>query len=128
MWFLRNRILLVAAAALLLVAGTALAFWQRRIAQGRERELSQRLEQTEELLSGLSEQIEKQFAQWALTAAEREVAMLLLKGLRLKEIASMRNTSERTVRQQALTIYRKAGLEGRTDLAAFFLETLLQER
>jgi putative tricarboxylic transport membrane protein len=128
MWFLRNRILLVAAAALLLVAGTALAFWQRRIARGRERELSQRLEQTEELLSGLSEQIEKQFAQWALTAAEREVAMLLLKGLRLKEIASMRNTSERTVRQQALTIYRKAGLEGRTDLAAFFLETLLQER
>jgi DNA-binding CsgD family transcriptional regulator len=37
----------------------------------------------------------------------------------------MRSTSERTVRQQALTIYRKAGLDGRTDLAAFFLSRLV---
>jgi DNA-binding NarL/FixJ family response regulator len=49
----------------------------------------------------------------------------MLKGLRHKEIAKIRHTSERTVRQQALAIYRKAGLEGRTDLAAYFLEDLL---
>jgi DNA-binding NarL/FixJ family response regulator len=52
--------------------------------------------------------------------------MLMLKGLRHKEIASLRETSERTVRQQALTIYRKAGLDGRSDLVAFFLDGLLQ--
>jgi DNA-binding NarL/FixJ family response regulator len=51
--------------------------------------------------------------------------LLQLKGLRHKAIAELRQTSERTVRQQALAVYRKSGLGGRTDLAAFFLEDLL---
>ena len=62
---------------------------------------------------------------WSLTPAERDVALLQLKGLRHKEIADLRKTSERTVRQQALAVYRKSGLNGRNDLAAFFLEDLL---
>lgn len=66
-------------------------------------------------------QIEQEFDRWQLTGAERAIAHLMLKGLRLKDIANIRNTSERTVRQQAQVIYRKAGLEGRTDLAAYFL-------
>ena len=37
----------------------------------------------------------------------------------------MRATGEATVRQQARGIYRKAGVEGRHDLAAFFLEDML---
>ena len=37
----------------------------------------------------------------------------------------MRETSERTVRQQSLAVYRKAGLTGRAELSAFFLEDLL---
>jgi DNA-binding NarL/FixJ family response regulator len=45
--------------------------------------------------------------------------------LRHKAIADLRQTSERTVRQQALAVYRKSGLNGRNDLAAFFLEDLL---
>ena len=77
------------------------------------------------MLSSLGEEIDKQFGVWGLTAAEREVALLILKGLRHKEIASARHTSERTVRQQALGVYKKAGLDGRTDLAAFFLEDFL---
>jgi DNA-binding CsgD family transcriptional regulator len=82
-------------------------------------------EEAEDILKGLGEQIDKQFDRWELTAAEREVALLMLKGLRHKEIATIRGTSERTVRQQALTIYKKAHLDGRTDLAAYFLEDLL---
>jgi DNA-binding CsgD family transcriptional regulator len=74
------------------------------------------------LLSEHGERIERQFDAWGLTSAEREVAILLLKGLRHKEIAQLRSTSERTVRHQALAIYKKAGLDGRTDLAAYFLE------
>lgn len=69
--------------------------------------------------------IDRQFERWGLFAAEREVALLLLKGLSHKEVASARETSERTVRQQALAVYRKAGLSGRAELAAFFLEDLL---
>jgi DNA-binding NarL/FixJ family response regulator len=56
------------------------------------------------------------------------VGLLLLKGLSLKEAAEARQTSERTVRQQALAVYRKAGLAGRAELAAFFLEDLLLPR
>ena len=75
---------------------------------------------------GLGEAIDRQFERWELSPAEREVALLLLKGLSHKEAAEVRATSERTVRQQALAVYRKAGLAGRAELAAFFLEDLLQ--
>ena len=70
-------------------------------------------------------QIEREFDRWGLTGAERSVAHLMLKGMRLKGIAAARNTSDRTVRQQAQAIYRKAGLDGRTDLAAYFLDSVL---
>lgn len=137
MWALRNRILLATGGILVLLAGALLVARQRWTAAARERELSRRLAEAEEqsrqrgaetqgLLRGVSEQIDRQFEAWSLTAAEREIALLMLKGLRHKEIASLRGTSERTVRQQALTIYKKAGLDGRTDLTAFFLEDLLQ--
>jgi DNA-binding CsgD family transcriptional regulator len=79
-------------------------------------------------LSGLGVAIEQQFERWSLTAAEKEIALLLLKGLEHKEVAELRNVSETTVRQQARSVYRKAGLSGRHDLAAFFLEDLLAPR
>jgi len=80
---------------------------------------------SQELLRGLGEAIDRQFDRWQLSPAEREVALLLLKGLSHKDVAECRSTSERTVRQQALSVYRKAGLAGRAELAAFFLEDLL---
>ena len=77
------------------------------------------------LLNGLGEAIDAQFTRWSLTDAEREVALLLLKGLSTKEIAAVRAGSERTVREHARAIYSKAGLTGRAALSAFFLEDLL---
>jgi DNA-binding CsgD family transcriptional regulator len=76
-------------------------------------------------LNGLGEAIEAQFSRWNLTEAEREVALLMLKGLSQKEIAQVRAVSERTVREQARAVYAKAGLTGRAALSAFFLEDLL---
>jgi DNA-binding CsgD family transcriptional regulator len=84
--------------------------------------------EAQEHLRGLGVAIDRQFDRWGLSPAEREVALLLLKGLSLKEAAEARQTSERTVRQQALAVYRKAGLAGRAELAAFFLEDLLLPR
>lgn len=78
-----------------------------------------------ELLAGLGAAIDHQFERWGLSPAEREVGLLLLKGLSHHEIADIRGTSERTVRQQARALYKKAGLSGRADLAAYFLEDLL---
>ena len=76
-------------------------------------------------LAGLKAGLDSQFQQWALTGAEREVGLLILKGLNHKEIASVRKTTEATVRQQAQSIYRKAGLPGKTAFSAYFLEDLL---
>ena len=81
--------------------------------------------ETRALLRGLGEAIDRQFARWNLTPAESEIGLLLLKGLSHKEIARVRETSERTVRQQARSLYLKAGLSGRSELSAFFLEDLL---
>mgnify|MGYP002624830503 CR=1 FL=1 len=86
------------------------ALWRQRHAQA---------------LRGLSAAIDQQLEAWSLTPAEKEVALLLLKGLSFKEIADVRGASERTVRQQARGIYAKSGLAGRAELAAFFLEDLL---
>lgn len=68
--------------------------------------------------------LEIQFEQWSLSKSEQEVALLLLKGLSLKEISQIRGTKEKTIRQQASTIYQKSNLKGRHELSAYFLEDL----
>jgi DNA-binding CsgD family transcriptional regulator len=75
-------------------------------------------------LAGLKHGMDRQFEAWGMTAAEREIGLLILKGLSHKEIASLRATTEATVRQQAQAIYRKAGLPGKTAFSAYFLEDL----
>jgi DNA-binding CsgD family transcriptional regulator len=80
--------------------------------------------ETQELLQGLGISIGKQFERWELTPSEKEIGLFLLKGLSHKEVAYIRGVSEATARQQARSIYKKAGLNGRHDLAAFFLEEL----
>jgi DNA-binding CsgD family transcriptional regulator len=118
------------------LAAIGIEAWQLSSARSKSEYLGRELVQSradaqrwsreaQEVLKGLGAAIDAQFEQWGLSPAERDVALLQLKGLRHKEIADLRQTSERTVRQQALSIYRKAGLSGRSDLAAFFLEDLI---
>lgn len=83
-------------------------------------------QEANKFIEGLSRSIDLQLSKWNLTAAEKEVALLLLKGLSIKEIAEIRNTTEKTARVQSISIYSKSGLGGRSELAAFFLEDLLQ--
>lgn len=115
------------------IAGTAA---QLRRALGHARDLQRDLlgtrvqlersrSEAEALLRRVGKAIDGHFQGWALTAAEREVALLVLKGLSYKEIAGARGTTERTVRHQALGIYRKAGVAGRAEMAAFFLQDML---
>lgn len=88
-------------------------------------EAEQWKKESRELIEGLGAAIERQFERWKLTNAEAEVGLFLLKGLSHKEVAEIRQTSERTVREQARALYRKSGLSGRSELSAFFLEDLL---
>lgn len=82
----------------------------------------------EHALAGLGKAIDDRFRAWNLTVAEREVALLLLKGRSHKQIAFDTGRSERTVRQHAVAVYDKSGLGGRAELAAFFLEDLMLPR
>ncbi len=75
-------------------------------------------------LAGLKAGMDTQFHDWGMTGAEREIGLLVLKGLSHKEIAALRATTEATVRQQAQSIYRKANLPGKTAFSAYFLEDL----
>lgn len=79
----------------------------------------------ERALEGLGRAVDEQFRDWQLTPAEREVALMLLKGYGHKEVAALTGRSERTVRQHAVAIYEKSGLKGRAELAGFFLEDLV---
>ncbi len=73
----------------------------------------------------LSDVVHQQFTDWGLSKSEQDVGWLLLKGLSLKEIALLRNTLEKTVRQQASAIYKKAGISGRHVFSAWFIEDIL---
>lgn len=73
----------------------------------------------------LSDVIEAQFTDWGLTPAERDVGLLALKGLDVAEIAEMRGAAQGTVRAQLTRIYAKAGVSGRAQFAAWFVEDLL---
>lgn len=124
-------------AVLTLSLGAVLFLWlgwmQARLAAARSESLAsaragerdQWRARAEKLLNGLGVEIDLQLRRWGLTPAERETALLLLKGYGHAEIASLLGKSERTVRQQAIAVYRKSNLSGRAQLSAFFLEDLL---
>lgn len=76
-------------------------------------------------LEGLGDAVNGQFSKWGLTPAEREVALLLLKGYSHKQVAQATGRNERTARQHASAAYQKAGLAGRAELAAYFFEDLM---
>ena len=129
--------LLTEAAVMALALVGAVSLWRQLRSARREaqqlsadlaaarREAERFREEARDALRGLGEAIDRQFARWELTAAEREVGLLMLKGLSHKEVAAARSTTESTIRQQALAIYRKSGLRNRSELSAFFLEDLL---
>jgi DNA-binding CsgD family transcriptional regulator len=100
----------------------------RRTLAARQAERDAWRASAEQALAGLGAAIDRQFENWGLTPAEREVALQVLKGKSHKEIAAATGRSERTVRQHAAAAYGKAGLDGRAALAAFFLEGLMLPR
>jgi len=109
-------------------------FYEKNKQKQQIKQLKYQLEQTnknkadEYIIEGrrqLAKIIQQQFSQWKLTQSESEVGLLLLKGLSLKEIAALRNTAEKTVRQQASSIYKKSDIAGRHAFSAWFIEDIL---
>lgn len=73
----------------------------------------------------LAEVIDAFFDEWKLTAAERDVAVMMLKGLDNDTIARVRKTASGTVRAQATRIYSKSATDGRAQFISLFMEELM---
>lgn len=75
----------------------------------------------------LADIIETFFDEWGLTSAERDVAIMILKGLDNDSIAQVRKTAAGTVRAQATSIYSKSGTDGRAQFISLLIEELLAD-
>lgn len=71
--------------------------------------------------------LNERFAEWDLTAAERDVALFAIKGFSTQDIADLRGVSEGTVKAQSNAIYRKAGVSGRAQLLSLFIDELVED-
>ena len=69
--------------------------------------------------------VKEYFAKLDLTPAETEVAWYILKGMSISEIAELRQTRKGTVKAQGTAIYKKAGVNGKSQLVSLLVEDLL---
>ena len=121
-WQISEFIELGAAFGLLLGVGIgAFAFRQTR-ARAEIAEMKLKAASTE-----FAQMMYVRFQQWNLTPAEKDVALFAIKGMSIAEIATLRNTSEGTVKAQTNAIYRKAGVSGRPQLLSVFIDDLLED-
>lgn len=86
----------------------------------------QSLERTAQMANrAVHDIIEKNFDSWMLTASERDIAGLLVKGLSIAEIAKVRNSAEGTIKSHLNAIYRKSGTRSRSDLMSQIMESMI---
>jgi len=110
------------AAAVGLAIGVGFLWLELRRMLARQAEMAERLQIASGAFHAL---MEARFDDWHLTPAERDVAMLLIKGLSLAEIAALRQSAEGTVKAHCNKVYHKAGVAGRAQLVSLFLEDLM---
>ena len=77
--------------------------------------------------SALQDVIESHFTEWKLTASERDVAALMVKGLSIAEIADVRGSAEGTVKAHLNAIYRKASARNRAEVLSHIMDTLIDK-
>ena len=70
--------------------------------------------------------IDGYFEQWGLSEAEKDIALLTIKGMTISEIAEIRNTKQSTIKTQSSAIYKKAGVSSRAQLVSLLIEELLK--
>ena len=113
---------LEAAAAVALVVGVLFLMVELRRLMARMSQLESGMRAARGEMADL---IDTFFGEWGLTPSERDVALLVLKGIDNETIAQMRGTAPGTVRAQCTAIYGKAGVDGRAQLFSVFMEELL---
>lgn len=80
----------------------------------------------QDMKASFSSLVLTRFQEWSLTSTESEVALLLLKGFDVAEIAELRNTATGTVRAQLSHIYGKSSHPNRGRFVSSFLDNLIE--
>ena len=80
-----------------------------------------------ELNKSFYESIQKEFKNWNFTGTEREISILILRGLSNQQIAGLRGKSLKTIENQTFSIFQKSGTTGKLEFIAYFLSPLLPE-
>ena len=75
----------------------------------------------------LAEVMSGYFQSWGLSPAEQDVAAFTIKGYSIANIAKLRGSAEATIKAQLNAIYRKADVQGRTQLISVLVEDLFRE-
>lgn len=111
-----------AAIMILLLIGFAIARkTQRFLAMQRDR----MAHDLQSLRGDFDRILQVQFDDWSLTPAQRDVALLCLRGLRISEIAELRGTAEGTVKAHLSAIFRAAGVRTRSELVGVFMDAFI---
>jgi DNA-binding CsgD family transcriptional regulator len=84
-------------------------------------------EQLRRASGAFADLLQERFQEWGLTPSEKDVALFAIKGMSTAEIATLRSTSEGTVKAQTNAIYRKAGVTGRPQLLSLFIDDLMRD-
>lgn len=71
--------------------------------------------------------LRERFTEWSLSAAESDVALLTIRGLKIAEIAEMRGSQTGTVKAQLSAILRKSACRTRTEFVARFIDEFLDQ-
>ena len=121
-WQTRELLEIGAAIGLLLGCGLGVAVLRRSYARTRRAEAQVRV-----AAGAFSQVLQDRFSEWGLTPAEKDVALFLIKGMSTAEIAQMRATSEGTVKAQTNAVYRKSGVNSRSQLLSLFIDDLMSE-
>jgi DNA-binding CsgD family transcriptional regulator len=116
------HVLFEAAVAAALILGVAFGARETRRVLERQAQVEDALAAASGAFATL---LQAHFERWGLTPAERDVALLSIKGLDIAEIAALRGAAQGTVRSQCARVYAKAGVGGRAQLLGLFVEELM---
>ena len=71
------------------------------------------------------EVLELNFSRWGLTQAERDITLLIVRGLTVAEIAEARSTAQGTIKAQSSSIFRKIGVSSKTELMSLIIDEFI---
>ena len=111
-------------ATLVLIAGVIFLMIELRGVMNRMQQLDRGLRAAR---GEMAQSIDTFFSEWNLTPSEKDVGLLILKGLDNETIAKLRGTAAGTVRAQSTRVYSKAGVDSRAQLFSVLLEELLAD-